>query len=62
MKFFIGQRVIYSNTEIVTCINPPRRYTSQANGVHNMQWIELRSGIEQYVSALNLKPLPGGQL
>ena len=58
MEFFIGQRVIYSNREIVTIIDVPEgKYQG-----HWSQWVRKANNFEQCVSLNNLRPLPNGQM
>lgn len=59
MDFLIGQRVIYSNNEIVTVIDPPRSANST---FWSDIWIRRANGVDQCVARGNIKPLPNGQL
>lgn len=58
MNFLIGQRVIYSNREIVVVITAPKGKPCDQWS----QWVRRVDGIEQCVALDNLKPLPNGQL
>lgn len=58
--FLIGQRVIYADHQIVTCIPPARNH--RAPNKAGRQWVRTVEGIDLYVDVINLNFLPGGQL
>lgn len=60
MHYLIGQRVIIDNKEIAVIIPYPKdiRPIERLTTV----WVQRPSGIKQFRSIDNVKPLPGGQL
>lgn len=61
MEFLIGQRVVYSRSEIVVVIDTPRERRNERPAL-NSHWVRRANGVEQCVAMDNLSALPNGQL
>lgn len=56
-KYYIGQRVIVDDEEIVTVAHAPKGSRQEIE-----IWVKFSDGVLQWRSPHNVKPLPNGEL
>lgn len=65
-EYFIGQRVLIDNVEIVTVVRPPKYIDKSNIDKANLEiyriWVRDQDGIVYWKAVENVKPLPNGQL
>jgi hypothetical protein len=61
VKYWIGQRVVIDGCEIATVIPHPDGDKARQIDLDTEVWVRRESGMKQYRSPGNVRPLPNGQ-